>query len=79
MTAVHYLGKQLWKDYNTSEQEKLREQCEQVHRVLLSFADSKWQEFRDSLNRLEVRKAGSATCHLACSLASVSYANMIIK
>lgn len=64
VTAVHYLGKQLCKDYDTGEQEKFRQQCEQVHRVLLSFADSKWQEFRDSLNRLDVRKALNSSIEL---------------
>ncbi|CAL1142447.1 unnamed protein product, partial [Cladocopium goreaui] len=57
VTAVHYLGKHLQKSYDKREQDKLLQQCEQVHTVLLSFVDSKWQEFDQSLRRMEIRKA----------------------
>ena len=65
VTAVHYLGKQFSKGDDKREQQKLCGQCEQVHRVLLSFAESKLQDFRQSLRRFEIRKAHrAAKCNM---------------
>ena len=73
VTAVHYLGQHLQKSYGKREQDKLLQQCEQVHTVLLSFVDSKWQEFDQSLRRMEIRKAqrcnmmqGVFLCMIVC-------------